>query len=623
MDTEPIRILLIEDDRGDVLLLKESLAEANSIRIKLTHADRLSDGLKQIADQTFDVILLDLNLPDSFGLETLSNLQRQAPNIPIVVLSGLADDDITIEAIRHGAQDFLVKGEISGPVLGRVLRYAIERKQMEQALTESERQYRQIIDTAQEGIWTIDANNRTTLANQRVADMFGYTIEEMIGKLVYEFTDDEGKAIGAKSLENRRLGINEQLDFKYIRKDGSIIWTIMETSSLYDSDGQYTGALAMLTDITERKRAEEKVRKQLQYLSALSEIDRMISSSFNLQLNLTTVLVHVIAQLGVDAADILLFHSASLRLEYAVGHGFHTRTIEKAPVSLSKGHAARASLNRRPVYIPDLKGQPDDSPRSALFESEGFVSYYAVPLLAKGELNGVLEVFRRSHVTPEKEWLDFLNTLAEQCAIAIENAALFNGLQRSNTELALAYDATIAGWSHALDLRDKETEGHSQRVTEMTLHLAQAMGISKQELVHIRRGALLHDIGKMGVPDAILLKPGSLTEDEWAIMKKHPGLAYEMLSPIAYLKPALDIPYCHHEKWDGTGYPRGLKGEQIPLAARIFAAVDVWDALLSDRPYRAAWSEEKVREHIRSLSGTHFDPQVAVVFLESNVVRLV
>ena len=162
---------------------------------------------------------------------------------------------------------------------------------------------------------------------------------------------------------------------------------------------------------------------------------------------------------------------------------------------------------------------------------------------------------------------------------------------------------------------DRETEGHTLRVTEITLRLAKAMGIGDAELVHIHRGALLHDMGKMGVPDDILHKPDKLTEDEWKLMRLHPQLAYDMLSPINYLRPALDIPYCHHEKWDGTGYPRGLKGEEIPLAARLFAVVDVWDALRSDRPYRGGWPEEKVQAHIRGQAGKHFDPQVVEVFL--------
>jgi HD-GYP domain-containing protein (c-di-GMP phosphodiesterase class II) len=238
-----------------------------------------------------------------------------------------------------------------------------------------------------------------------------------------------------------------------------------------------------------------------------------------------------------------------------------------------------------------------------------------VPLIAKGEVVGVLEVFHRSPLNPDADWLGFLETLAGQAAIAVAEARLFADLQRSNTEMLLAYDTTLEGWSAALDLRDKETEGHSQRVTDMTLRLARALEVDEGELEHVRRGSLLHDIGKMGVPDSILHKPGKLTDDEWAIMRQHARHAYDLLSPIAFLRPALEIPYCHHEKWDGTGYPRQLKGDAIPLAARIFAVVDVWDALRSDRPYRLGWPEDKVLDYIREQSGKHFDPRVVEAFL--------
>lgn len=190
-----------------------------------------------------------------------------------------------------------------------------------------------------------------------------------------------------------------------------------------------------------------------------------------------------------------------------------------------------------------------------------------------------------------------------QATIVIDNNSLFQDIERSNTELILAYDSNSEGRSRALDYRDKETEGHSLRVTELTVKIARAMEMSDEQLVHVRRGALLHDIEKMGIPDSIFLKPGSLTEDEWKTMRQHPLYAYELLHPITYLRPALDIPYCHHERWDGTGYPQGLKGEEIPLCTRIFSVVDVWDALRSDRPYRLAWSEEKARDYILSLSG--------------------
>ncbi|MBU0479491.1 MAG: HD domain-containing protein [Proteobacteria bacterium] len=189
-------------------------------------------------------------------------------------------------------------------------------------------------------------------------------------------------------------------------------------------------------------------------------------------------------------------------------------------------------------------------------------------------------------------------------------------LEQSNLELTKAYDTTIEGWGHALELRDRETEGHSKRVVRMTVDICIEFGMTEEELVHVTRGALLHDIGKMAVPDTVLLKEGELTGEELAQMHKHPLYAYEMLSKIEYLKPALDIPYCHHERWDGTGYPRGLKGKEIPLAARIFSLVDTWDALVSERRYHEPWSKEKARKHIRSRSGTHFDPEVVDVFLQ-------
>jgi len=189
-------------------------------------------------------------------------------------------------------------------------------------------------------------------------------------------------------------------------------------------------------------------------------------------------------------------------------------------------------------------------------------------------------------------------------------------LEKVNTQLLAAYEATIEGWSRALDLRDRETEGHSQRVAELTIRLANKFGINSEELIHIHRGALLHDMGKIGIPDSILHKPGKLSDEEWVIMRKHPQFAYDMLQTIEYLHPALDIPYCHHEKWDGMGYPRSMQGAEIPLAARLFAIVDVWDALTSDRPYRAAWKKEEALAYLKDQSGKHFEPQVVDKFLE-------
>lgn len=359
---------------------------------------------------------------------------------------------------------------------------------------------------------------------------------------------------------------------------------------------------------------DETVR-QLDRLQALHRIDQAIGSSTDIRMTLDVLLDHVTSQLGVDAAAIYLLGPNTQTLSFAVGRGFRGGALRHTRLQLGAGYAGRAALDRRRVHVPDLRGAETDLQRAAAFAAEGFVAYHALPLIAKGQVKGVLEVFHRAPLPAERHWVGFLETLAGQAAIAIDSAQLFEHLQRSNVELALAYDATIEGWSRAMDLRDKETEGHTLRVTDLAIRLAQAIGIDDAEIIHIRRGALLHDIGKIGVPDSILLKPGPLTDEEWVVMRGHPQLAYEMLAPISYLRPALDIPYCHHEKWDGSGYPRGLRGEQIPLAARLFAAVDVWDALRSDRPYRSAWPEERAFAHIRSLAGTHFDPHVAEVFL--------
>ncbi|RMF84826.1 MAG: GAF domain-containing protein [Nitrospinota bacterium] len=364
----------------------------------------------------------------------------------------------------------------------------------------------------------------------------------------------------------------------------------------------------------------EQTQQRLQRLNALRNIDMAITASLDLRVTLNVFLDQLTAQLHLDAADILLLDPHTQTLEHATGRGFQSRNSLPSRLRLGEGTAGQAALERRTIFIPDLQIGPDPLLQK-IAAQESFVSYYAVPLLAKGQIKGVMEIFHRTLLEPEPEWLNFLEALSAQAAIAIDNATLFDELQRSNLELVLAYDSTLEGWSRALDLRDQETEGHTQRVTDLTIHLARAMGINNGELIHIRRGALLHDIGKMGIPDHILRKPGPLSAEEWKIMRQHPVYAYEMLSPIPYLRPALDIPHYHHEKWDGSGYPRGLKGEDIPFAARIFAVADVWDALRSDRPYRKAWSEEEACTYIRSLSGIHFDPQVVEIFLTAEIWR--
>lgn len=371
--------------------------------------------------------------------------------------------------------------------------------------------------------------------------------------------------------------------------------------------------------LIEHSRAHQRAEQRMLRLRSLQDIDLAITSAFDLRVVLNVLLLEATTRLSVDAAAIMLLNHHTLALEFASGRGVSQAPFKAEHMGASLNPTVRAALERRSVHLPNLSQAATEDRHLASLAKEGFVGYLAVPLVSKGQVRGVLELYHRTPLRPDAEWISFLDTLSTQAAVAIDNALIFDELQSAHIELAASYDSTLEGWGRALDLRDKETEGHARRVTETTLHLARRLGVPDADLEHIRRGALLHDMGKMGVPDAILQKPGPLDEEEWEVIRRHPTLAYEMLRPIAFLRPALDIPYAHHEKWDGTGYPRGLKGEQIPLAARIFAVVDVWDALRSERPYRAAWPEEKALSYFREQAGTHFDPRVVDAFLEMMV----
>ena len=251
-----------------------------------------------------------------------------------------------------------------------------------------------------------------------------------------------------------------------------------------------------------------------------------------------------------------------------------------------------------------------------ILKNEKFVKYIATPMVIKGQIKGVLEIYHKSDLEPTREWISFLEALAQQAAIALDNSQNFMELQKSQSVLLQAYDDTLMGWANFLDLRDKETEGHTVRVLERTMRAAQRLGVREEDMEHLRRGVLLHDIGKVGVPDHILNKPGPLTDEEWIIMKKHPEYAYQMLAPIGFLKQALDVPYCHHEKWDGTGYPRNLKGKEIPFTARIFTVFDIFDALTSERIYNKSRSKEDAINYIRDNAGIIFDPDIVEVCID-------
>ncbi len=652
-------ILVVDDLEQNRYLLRATLTAAGH---EVLEAANGADALDRARRAQPDLIISDILMPQMDGFALCLECKRD-PHLrakPFVFYTATftdsRDEDL---ALQMGADRFIVKpveGEafvalvqevLGGPaptssaapaaapaqappdeeetVLYRLYNEALIRKledkmlaldETNRSLAESEARFRRLAENAQDLIFRYELRPRRGYAyvSPAALALTGYSPEEHYAdpdletRLVHP--DDRPQFEAARA----RLHTPQALTLRWVRKDGRILWTEQRTVPVLDGTGDLIAVEGIVRDITERQQAEARIQRQLEHLSSLRAIDLAIVSSLDRRITLGILLEQLTAQLGVAAAAVLLLNPHTHTLEYAAGRGFRSTFIQQTRLRVGEGFAGRAVLERRTVSY--AIGPDDELTGRWLVDVEGFAAYYGAPLIAKGQVKGVLEVFHRARLDPDDDWLAFLETMAGQAVIAVDSLDMFEGLQRSNTELALAYDATIEGWSKALDLRDNETEGHSQRVTLLALRLAQAMNFSDEDLAHVRRGALLHDVGKLGIPDHILFKPGPLNDDEWAIMRQHPVYAHAWLAPIAYLRPALDIPYCHHEKWDGSGYPRRLKGEAIPLAARLFAVVDVYDALTSDRLYRRAWSPAQTLEYIREQSGRHFDPRAVDLFLQ-------
>ncbi|MBK6791209.1 MAG: GAF domain-containing protein [Anaerolineales bacterium] len=368
--------------------------------------------------------------------------------------------------------------------------------------------------------------------------------------------------------------------------------------------------LARLQEDTRVRFATQRER-----MEALAGVGSVINSSLGLKKVLDEVMDSLIVLMKAERGFLMLKdEKGDFRVQIA--RDANNQDLTEDVFSISKSIVRQVLERGETVLTTNARTDPRFEQQASVAAYQ-LLSILCAPLKVKDELIGVIYVDNRAQTGIfSSDELELISMFANQAAVAIDNARLFDGLQASNEELQEAYHATLEGWVRALDLRDKETEGHTKRVTALTEKLARKMGVDENALVHIQRGALLHDIGKMAIPDGILLKPAALSPEERTLIEMHPVYAYEMLTPIRFLSPALDIPYCHHEKWDGTGYPRGLSGDTIPLAARIFAVVDVWDALVSDRPYRKAMKPEDVKRKLREDSGRHFDPQVVDAFLE-------
>ena len=403
----------------------------------------------------------------------------------------------------------------------------------------------------------------------------------------------EDQVIGVLGIQYPRSGAYDYRDAALLSRTTNVVALGLRKAYLYETSEQ-----------------------QIDRLSALHTIDRAILSNLSLPTILDTLLDQLSSLLRVDAADVLIYHPDLEALKIISQIGFWTNPLQHTDLQLGEDPGGKAAAAREPVRYQDLREMAVNFHRSADFQQEGFQAYYGYPMVAKGDMVGVLEVFHRVPLELDPEEEEFLERMAGLGALAIAHRNLHQDLKRSNQELLQAYDAIIKGWAEALELRGIETRGHARRVVELSVELARTLGLHGEALEDIRRGAYLHDIGKMGIPDDVLLKEERLTREERHKIGQHPIYAYQMLEDVEAIQSALEIPLYHHERWDGMGYPEGLQGEEIPLPARIFAVVDVWDSLLSDKPYREAWARENALAHIKERAGKHFDPRVVEAFLE-------
>ena len=493
-------------------------------------------------------------------------------------------------------------------------------QQRQNTIKESEQKYRMLIDQSSDAIY-VEFRGKFIITNQKFNEMFGIGRDEpQVSTLGFlQFVTPASRPL-VKDLQRQVLdGLvgSMRYEFSAKSKDGRDIDLEASTSALPYMDG--VAVQSILRDISERKRSEQAEREQ----RILAEALRDTASALNNTLEVNEVIDRIFSNASkvvpFQAASIMLLDSASPRqariiASFGYQHRGSQNRLRNDTFQLEEYQNLKVMLDTgRPLAISDTVQSPVW--KSSL-ETRWVRSYAGAPIRLKGKVIGFLNLDVDIPHYYTQIHAERLQAFADQAGIAIHNAQLLTDLRASRDELYKAYETTLEGWSKALELRDYETEGHTQRVMDMTMQLAESYGIIGPELLRIRYGTLLHDIGKIGIPDAILFKPGPLNEEEWEVMRRHPVYAKRILAHIPYLQDSLDIPFSHHEKWDGSGYPQGLKGEEIPLPARLFAVVDVWDGLRSNRHYRSGWPEADVIQYIRDQSGKHFDPRVVELFMQ-------
>jgi len=486
-------------------------------------------------------------------------------------------------------------------------------KQAEEALRESEEKYRQLVENLQEGVWALDKDANTTFANPRMAEILGYTVSEMLGRHLFSFMDEQGQELARLNLERRQQGIAEQHEFEFLRKDGTRVYTSLATNPVTDRNGNYIGALAAVTDITDKKQAEEEIANRLKMESAIAQASTLLAGPEDIDAALQLALRILSEAVGADRAHIFLFRDDNTRMDCtsewcAPGVEPRIDNLQDLDCAAIPWWMGKLAQNELIIMTNTSAAPPEAAPEKKSWKALNIRSLLAVPLLSDGKPIGYVRFANMESASNEREEDTRLLRLAS------ESIASFIQRQRAGEDKRKAYESIIFLLATAAEARDPYTEDHLPRIRGFAEAMAAELGLPPGEIREIGLSSLLHDLGKMRVPDSILIKPGPLSQAEWKIMRQHPAWGEELLSTHPWLETARQIARWHHENWDGTGYPDGLRGEEIPLCAAIVAVADGFDAMASDRPYKKAWPSRRAIEEVRAQKGRHYSPDVVEAF---------
>ena len=506
-------------------------------------------------------------------------------------------------------------------LLGLLMSNRLKRELITDKFGESEERLRLAIEAGNIGLFYSDLTSNKSETSREWKNQIGYDEQEIDD----DHNDWENrlhpddKDYVLEKLNNclSDPNCNYECEYRLRHKDGSYRWILAKALIHRDSSGHAVRMVGSHIDITQQKNAEIDLKAGREEYRLLTESIKDVVWIMDAEtMQFRYVSPSIEGQRGYTVEEVLsqpILSSISDDAQAEI-----SQVIRKRLNDYSKG-----IINKDQYFTDEV---PQSRKDGSIVWTEVITNYYLNEDNRRVEVRGVSRDISDRRQTEEimaSAQADLHRMLKEAdlsrrslLSVAEDQKIAEDSLRQTTKDLIVAYDATLKGWSTALEMRERETAGHSIRVVDHTLELANLLKIDERELIHIKRGALLHDIGKMAIPDSILLKPGPLTDDEWVIMRQHPTYAYRLLSDIPYLLPALDIPYFHHERWDGSGYPHSLVGENIPIEARIFAVVDVWDALSSDRPYRPAWTDDAVIKYLKDQSGKQFDPGVVQEFLK-------